>query len=47
LFALLADDLSDLLEENVEIHDTFFDVTDLLLSLSNEGILKVDLILGS
>lgn len=46
LLALFADNLRDLLEEDVEIADALFDVSNLVLALADEGILEVHLVLG-
>lgn len=45
LLALLSDDLRDLLKEHIQIPHTLLNVADLLLALSNQGILEVDLVL--
>lgn len=46
LLTLLGDDLRNLLEQHVEITHALLDVLDLLLALCDEGVLKVDLVLG-
>lgn len=45
LLALLRDDLRDLLEEHIQIPYTLLNVPDLLLALSDQGILEIDLVL--
>lgn len=46
LISLFADNLGDLLEEDVEITHALLDVPDLVLALGDEGVLEVDLVLG-
>lgn len=45
LLTLLRDDLRDLLKEHIQIPHTLLNVPDLLLALSDQGILEVDLVL--
>lgn len=45
LLALLGDDLCDLLEEHVEVADALLDVADLFLTLRDQSVLKVNLVL--
>ena len=47
LLALLRNDLGDLLEEHVEVAHALLDLADLLLALSDEGLLEIDLVLGN
>ena len=45
LFALLADNLSDLTEEDVQISNAFLNLSDFLLTLGNQGILEINVVL--
>jgi hypothetical protein len=45
LLSLLGNDLSHLLEEDIQITDTLLDIAYLVLSFYDEGLLEVNIIL--